>query len=66
MDRRAEPHRSNRLERAKEDIVRRLRPICAAMPEDEFDALAEQMAELEIKYALRREKFDIRPIRELT
>ena len=66
MDRRAEPHRSKRLERAKEDIVRRLRPICAHMPEAEFDALAEQMAELEIKYALRREKFDIRPMKELT
>ena len=64
MDRRAEPHRSKRLERAKEDIVRRLRSICAGMSDAEFDALAEQMAELEIKYALRREKFDIRPMRE--
>ena len=61
-----EPHRTNRLERAKEDIVRRLRAICASMPDDEFDALAERMAELEIKYALRREKFDIRSVRDIS
>lgn len=35
------------------------------MPEAEFDELAAHMAEIEIKYALRREKFDIRSVREL-
>jgi hypothetical protein len=39
-----------RVERAKSAIAFRLRAVCAGMPAEEFDALMEHMAEVQIKY----------------
>ena len=32
-------------------ISKRLRPVCSQMPATEFDAMAQQMADIELKYA---------------
>lgn len=32
-------------------ISKRLRPICSRMPSAEFDAMVQQMADIELKYA---------------
>ena len=39
------------LQRVRSDIERRLRQVCAGMPADEFQALVEQMATVQMKYA---------------
>jgi hypothetical protein len=54
MERRDAAGRRTRLERVKSRIADRLRPSCAALSEAEFDRLVEQIAEIEIKYDLRR------------
>lgn len=54
MDDRSEELPEARLERTKARIAARLRPVCVAMPEEEFDKLVQQIATIEIKYALRR------------
>jgi hypothetical protein len=54
-NRRLEPTRSEIFEREKSAIARRIRRVCASMPETEFDSLVTQIAEIEIKYRLRRE-----------
>ena len=53
------PFRAERLQRAKDDIKARLRRSCGGVPEAEFDALAERMASIEIKYAQRGEAFEL-------
>lgn len=60
VDRRTEPLRTDRLRIAQEKILRRLVKVCSHMPEEELEQLAESMAAIEIKYALRREKFEMR------
>jgi hypothetical protein len=45
--------RTARLAELQADIARRLRPLCATMPQAEFDALAGEMAERQLKYELR-------------
>jgi hypothetical protein len=44
-----------RILRLKVQIRQRLEGVCCQFPADEFDALIERMAELEIKYTQRRE-----------
>jgi hypothetical protein len=46
--------REAQLSLAREAIASRLRGVCTHMPEQEFDILVQQMAELELKYRLRR------------
>lgn len=33
------------------NISKRLRPVCSKMPATEFDAMVQQMADIELKYA---------------
>jgi|SRR5688572_23689147 hypothetical protein len=54
VDRRRQETREERLERTKQSIAERLAPVCVQMPGEEFDALVAHMAELQIRYALRR------------
>ena len=54
MDRRRQESREERFERTRKDIAERLAVACAGMSSDEFDALVTHMAELQIKYTLRR------------
>jgi hypothetical protein len=42
-----------RLTELRVDIARRLRNVCAAMPEDEFDTLIQRIAQTEYKYEQR-------------
>lgn len=49
------PSWSARLAELQAEIASRLRPLCAAMPQAEFDALMRQMAERQLKYELREE-----------
>ena len=46
------PSRDERLAVLQGDIAHRLRSLCAAMPQAEFDALVRQMAERQLKYEL--------------
>jgi hypothetical protein len=48
-----DPATSARLRGLIEDIARRLRPVCGAMPEAEFQSLVERMARTQYKYAMR-------------
>lgn len=49
----ADPATSARLQGLIEDITRRLRPVCGAMPEAEFRTLVERMARTQYKYEMR-------------
>jgi hypothetical protein len=42
---------SPRLAELRAAIAERLRNVCSAMPQDEFDTLVARMAEVEYKYA---------------
>lgn len=53
-DRRDHEGRRQRFDRMKADIARRLRPVCASMPQQEFDELVERIATINIKYDARR------------
>lgn len=53
MRRRGDLEQSIALESAKRDIARRIRPVCEQFPEDEFLALVERMAMIDVKYRLR-------------
>ena len=48
-----DPATSARLQGLIEDIARRLRPVCGAMPEAEFQSLVERMARTQYKYEMR-------------
>ena len=54
LNRRLESIREERLNRAKSEIAERLRNVCREMPAEEFDALVTIMAEVQIKYTMRR------------
>jgi hypothetical protein len=52
-------HRSNkvraqgeRLDAIREELVRRIRPVCADMPDELFFELIERMAAIQLKYEL--------------
>lgn len=55
-DKRADPIRSERLERVKKNIARRIRGVCSHLDEAEFDALVTRMATIEIKYSQRSDR----------
>lgn len=45
--------RHQQQEQLKAELARRLRGVCAHFPKGEFDELIDQIARVEIKYALR-------------
>jgi hypothetical protein len=45
--------RAERLETIREELVQRVRPLCAAMPDDLFLEMIETMAALQLKYELQ-------------
>lgn len=53
-NRRFEEARVALLRRAKGEIATRIARVCGDMSAPDFDALVTHMAELEIKYAMRR------------
>ena len=56
MERRHLESRIERLSRKKAELSRRLYCVCAHLDVTEFDQLMEQMAMIELKYALRRDR----------
>lgn len=54
LNRRIEKLREDRLNRAKNEIAGRIRCVCDGMTPEEFDRLVSDMAEVQIKYTLRR------------
>jgi hypothetical protein len=44
-----------RLAELREDVARRLRNVCAAMPQDEFDHLVARIADIEYRYEQMRD-----------
>jgi hypothetical protein len=54
LNRRIEKLRAERLNKAKTEIAERIRCVCTGMTPEEFDALVHHMAEVQIKYTLRR------------
>jgi hypothetical protein len=54
MERRTDQARNALYIRTKMAIAARLRRACQDFDEEEFDALVERMALLEIKYSMRR------------
>ena len=54
LNRRIDALRQERIERTKSEIAARIRRICDGMSPAEFDALVSDMAEVQIKYSLRR------------
>lgn len=49
----AERARAERLDTIRDDLLRRIRPVCADMPQDLFLELVEAMAAVQLKYELR-------------
>ncbi|HEX8904601.1 MAG TPA: hypothetical protein VF771_07150 [Longimicrobiaceae bacterium] len=45
--------RAERLDVIRNDLLRRMRPLCAGMPEDLFIELVESMAAVQLKYEMR-------------
>ena len=41
-----------RLDAIREELVRRIRPVCAEMPDELFFELIERMAAIQLKYEL--------------
>lgn len=56
LNRRMEEVRRDRLERAKAEIATRISCVCGHMSAEQFDELVTHMAELQIKYTLRRSR----------
>lgn len=47
--------RDERLEKLKQEVADRLRPLCPNMPADEFDQMVAKIAAVELKYTYRYE-----------
>jgi hypothetical protein len=45
--------RAERLGLIRDELLHRIRPICAAMPDELFLEMVESMAALQLKYELR-------------
>jgi len=45
--------RSDRLRVIRDELLRRIRPACAGMPQDMFLELVDSMAAMQLKYELR-------------
>ena len=56
LNRRMEEVRRGRLERAKAEIAARISCVCGHMSPEQFAELVTHMAELQIKYTLRRSR----------
>jgi hypothetical protein len=54
LNRRIDALRQERLDRTKSEIAARIQRVCGAMSPEEFDVLVSHMAEVQIKYSLRR------------
>lgn len=54
MERRGDPLRQQRFEKAVASIASRLARVCSSWPSDEFAEFVERVAAIEIKYATRR------------
>ena len=52
---RGEFERGIALDDARREIASRIRRVCADLDEDEFAALVDQMAEIDVRYRLRDE-----------
>jgi hypothetical protein len=50
-----EMERSSAFDTAKRDIARRIRRVCEHFAQDEFAALVERMARIDVKYRLRND-----------
>jgi hypothetical protein len=48
------------LDVTKQDVARRLRRVCATFSEADFDALVQQIAEIDVRYRLRDDWFAYR------
>lgn len=55
MERRALRKRSELFDRTKADIAKRLRAVCAAWADRDFEKMIAQMATVSIKYSQRRD-----------
>ena len=56
-ERRIESARESILLQEKRSIAERVRCVCESMPESEFDALVTRMADISIRYRLRRDRW---------
>lgn len=63
LNRRLEEARQARLDRAKGEIAARVACVCGHLSPEEFDALVTRMAEVQIKFTMRR-SLDMFPPRE--
>ena len=54
LNRRLDALREERLNKAKTEIAERIRGVCTDMSPEDFDTLVTHMAEVQIKYSLRR------------
>ena len=54
LNRRVEQLRQERVTRAKNEIAARIQCVCGGMTAEEFDRLVSDMAEVQIKFSLRR------------
>ncbi|NUO37253.1 MAG: hypothetical protein HOQ17_01870 [Gemmatimonadaceae bacterium] len=45
--------RAERLDTIRDELLERIRPVCALMPHDLFLELVESMAAIQLKYELR-------------
>jgi hypothetical protein len=54
VERRRQESRPERLERTKREIAERLERLCRDMPPEDFEDLVTHMAQVQIKYTLRR------------
>lgn len=54
IERRSEANRAEILRRTKNEIAERLRYVCEQFDPQEFDALLSRIAEVHIKYTMRR------------
>jgi hypothetical protein len=61
VERRSIEARKARLAEAKSEIAIRVRRVCASLSEAEFDELVTRMAEIEIRYVMRREDDSLGP-----
>jgi len=48
--------RSDRLRLIRDELLRRIRPVCAEMPQDLFLELVDAMAAVQLKYELRERR----------
>jgi hypothetical protein len=53
--RRWQMERGAALEKAKDDIARRIHKVCEPFDEAEFSELVERMAEIDVRYRLRED-----------